>query len=118
MRERFHPEDLNLFKFVDTPEDAFTFLRDGLTEYRLGRFAEEGERGSPADREDAAIVSVSWPRHLQIQYPVRVLIMKDDVGVVAAFCTTSPIARVSPETRTRVAVVCSIRSRGKAAGQE
>jgi uncharacterized protein (TIGR00730 family) len=29
-------EDLNLFKFVDTPQDAFTFLRDGLTEYHLG----------------------------------------------------------------------------------
>jgi uncharacterized protein (TIGR00730 family) len=30
------PEDLNLFKFVDTPQDAFAFLRDGLTEYHLG----------------------------------------------------------------------------------
>jgi uncharacterized protein (TIGR00730 family) len=30
------PDDLNLFKFVDTPEDAFNFLRDGLTEYHLG----------------------------------------------------------------------------------
>ncbi len=30
------PGDLNLFKFVDTPEDAFSFLRDGLTEYHLG----------------------------------------------------------------------------------
>src|SRR5580704_12061893 len=30
------PNDLNLFKFVDTPEDAFKFLRDGLTEYHLG----------------------------------------------------------------------------------
>jgi uncharacterized protein (TIGR00730 family) len=30
------PEDLNLFKFVDTPEDAFAFLRDGLTDYHLG----------------------------------------------------------------------------------
>jgi uncharacterized protein (TIGR00730 family) len=30
------PEDLNLFKFVDTPEDAFQFLRDGLTQYHLG----------------------------------------------------------------------------------
>jgi uncharacterized protein (TIGR00730 family) len=30
------PNDLNLFKFVDTPEDAFAFLRDGLTEYHLG----------------------------------------------------------------------------------
>jgi uncharacterized protein (TIGR00730 family) len=29
-------EDLNLFRFVDTPEDAFKFLRDGLTEYHLG----------------------------------------------------------------------------------
>ncbi len=30
------PEDLNLFKFVDTPEDAFAFLRDGLTQHHLG----------------------------------------------------------------------------------
>jgi uncharacterized protein (TIGR00730 family) len=30
------PEDLNLFKFVDTPEDAFAFLREGLTQYHLG----------------------------------------------------------------------------------
>jgi hypothetical protein len=30
------PEDLNLFKFVDSPEDAFKFLREGLTEYHLG----------------------------------------------------------------------------------
>jgi uncharacterized protein (TIGR00730 family) len=30
------PEDLKLFKFVDTPQDAFAFLRDGLTEYHLG----------------------------------------------------------------------------------
>ena len=30
------PEDLNLFKFVDTPEDAFSFLREGLTKYHLG----------------------------------------------------------------------------------
>src|SRR5271167_33579 len=30
------PNDLNLFKFVDSPEDAFAFLRDGLTEYHLG----------------------------------------------------------------------------------
>jgi uncharacterized protein (TIGR00730 family) len=29
-------DDLNLFKFVDTPEDAFNFLREGLTEYHLG----------------------------------------------------------------------------------
>src|SRR5271166_3387779 len=29
-------EDLDLFKFVDSPEDAFTFLREGLTEYHLG----------------------------------------------------------------------------------
>jgi uncharacterized protein (TIGR00730 family) len=30
------PEDLDLFKFVDTPEDAFAYLRDGLTKYHLG----------------------------------------------------------------------------------
>ena len=30
------PEDVNQFKIVDTPEDAFEFLRDGLTKYHLG----------------------------------------------------------------------------------
>jgi len=28
--------DLSLFKLVDTPEEGFAFLRDGLTEYHLG----------------------------------------------------------------------------------
>jgi uncharacterized protein (TIGR00730 family) len=30
------PEDINQFKIVDNPEDAFEFLRDGLTKYHLG----------------------------------------------------------------------------------
>jgi len=30
------PDDLNQFKIVDNPEDAFEFLRDGLTKYHLG----------------------------------------------------------------------------------
>jgi uncharacterized protein (TIGR00730 family) len=30
------PEDLDQFKFVDSPEEAFEFLRDGLTKYHLG----------------------------------------------------------------------------------
>ncbi len=30
------PEDLEQFKIVDKPEDAFEFLRDGLTKYHLG----------------------------------------------------------------------------------
>ena len=29
-------EDLNQFKIVDTPEDAFEFLKDGLTKFHLG----------------------------------------------------------------------------------
>ena len=29
-------QDLDQFKFVDTPEEAFEFLRDGLTKYHLG----------------------------------------------------------------------------------
>jgi len=29
-------EDLELFKIVDSPEEAFSFLRDGLTKYHLG----------------------------------------------------------------------------------
>ena len=30
------PEDLELFKIVDSPEEGFDFLRDGLTKYHLG----------------------------------------------------------------------------------
>jgi uncharacterized protein (TIGR00730 family) len=30
------PEDLNQFKFADSPEEAFEFLRDGLAKYHLG----------------------------------------------------------------------------------
>ncbi len=30
------PQDLDLFKIVDNPEEAFEFLRDGLTSYHLG----------------------------------------------------------------------------------
>jgi predicted Rossmann-fold nucleotide-binding protein len=30
------PDDLNQFKIVDTPEGAFGFLREGLTEHHLG----------------------------------------------------------------------------------
>ena len=30
------PEDLDQFKMVDTPEDAFEYLRDGLTTHHLG----------------------------------------------------------------------------------
>ena len=29
-------EDLDQFKIVDSPEEAFEFLRDGLTKYHLG----------------------------------------------------------------------------------
>jgi uncharacterized protein (TIGR00730 family) len=42
------PEDLNLFKFVDTPEDAFASLRDGLTEYHLG--------GSPKKEKEQEVL--------------------------------------------------------------
>jgi uncharacterized protein (TIGR00730 family) len=30
------PQDLELFKIVDSPDEAFEFLRDGLTKYHLG----------------------------------------------------------------------------------
>jgi uncharacterized protein (TIGR00730 family) len=30
------PQDLELFKIVDSPDDAFEYLRDGLTKYHLG----------------------------------------------------------------------------------
>jgi uncharacterized protein (TIGR00730 family) len=36
-------EDLNLFKIVDTPEEAFAFLRDGLTKFHLGGEPKKGK---------------------------------------------------------------------------
>ena len=38
-------KDLDLFRFADTPEEAFTILRDGLTEHHMspGRIAEHPE---------------------------------------------------------------------------
>jgi len=30
------PQDTDLFRIVDTPDEAFAFLRDGLTKYHLG----------------------------------------------------------------------------------
>jgi uncharacterized protein (TIGR00730 family) len=40
------PEDLELFKIVDSPEEGFEFLRDGLTKYHLG--AEPKRKGERA----------------------------------------------------------------------
>jgi uncharacterized protein (TIGR00730 family) len=37
------PEDLDQFKFIDSPEEAFEFLKDGLTKYHLG--------GAPGKKE-------------------------------------------------------------------
>jgi uncharacterized protein (TIGR00730 family) len=39
------PQDLELFKFVDSPEEAFEFLRDGLTKYHLGGVAKKEKEG-------------------------------------------------------------------------
>jgi hypothetical protein len=39
------PEDLNQFKIVDNPDEAFGFLRDGLTKYHLG--------GAPKKQDEA-----------------------------------------------------------------
>ena len=40
------PEDLNLFGFADTPDDALRILKEGLTKYYL-----EPEVGLPASEE-------------------------------------------------------------------
>jgi uncharacterized protein (TIGR00730 family) len=39
------PQDLELFKIVDSPEAAFEFLRDGLTKYHLGGVAKKEKEG-------------------------------------------------------------------------
>ena len=39
--------DLDLFKMVDSPEEGFEFLRDGLTQYHLGGMAKKEGEGLP-----------------------------------------------------------------------
>jgi uncharacterized protein (TIGR00730 family) len=42
------PQDLDLFKIVNSPDEAFEFLRDGLTKYHLGGTAKKkGEAALP-----------------------------------------------------------------------
>jgi uncharacterized protein (TIGR00730 family) len=41
------PEDLELFKIVDSPEEGFEYLRDGLTEYHLGGAPKSPAEGLP-----------------------------------------------------------------------
>ncbi|HTW58079.1 MAG TPA: TIGR00730 family Rossman fold protein [Terriglobales bacterium] len=38
-------KDLELFKIVDTPDEAFEYLRDGLTKYHLGGVAKKEKEG-------------------------------------------------------------------------
>src|SRR5580700_5664134 len=46
------PDDLELFKIVDSPEEGFEFLRDGLTKYHLSSEPKrKGERASEVERE-------------------------------------------------------------------
>src|SRR5271165_1955055 len=42
------PDDLELFRIVDSPEEGFEFLRDGLTKYHLG--PEPKHKGEPGER--------------------------------------------------------------------
>src|SRR5580700_2185910 len=42
------PQDMNLLKIVDTPEEGFEFLRDGLTKYHLVQ--ETKHKGESAER--------------------------------------------------------------------
>ncbi len=41
------PEDLDLFRVVDTPEEGFQYLRDGLTKYHLGGQPKAPAQGVP-----------------------------------------------------------------------
>jgi uncharacterized protein (TIGR00730 family) len=41
------PQDLELFKIVDRPDEAFEFLRDGLTKYHLGGASKKPVEATP-----------------------------------------------------------------------
>lgn len=41
------PEDLDLFKIVDSPEEGFEYLRDGLTQFHLGGAPKASAEGLP-----------------------------------------------------------------------
>ena len=49
------PQDLDLFKMFDTPEESFEFLKDGLTKYHLGP-------QQPKRKGDAAVPEIAKTR--------------------------------------------------------
>jgi uncharacterized protein (TIGR00730 family) len=48
------PQDLDLFKIVDSPDEAFQFLRDGLTKHHLG--------GTPKKQEQEVLPEIAKTR--------------------------------------------------------
>jgi len=48
------PEDRELYRFVDSPDEAFTMLRDGLTKYHLQRPLPQGEAHSEQEGPEIA----------------------------------------------------------------
>ena len=49
------PQDLDLIKVVDNPEEAFESLRDGLTKYHLGAAPKKTGRSLAGDRQDQTV---------------------------------------------------------------
>src|SRR6202022_2603231 len=49
------PDDVNLFSFVDTPEEGFEILKDGLTKYHLQQ--PQGARSNETDQEGPEIAA-------------------------------------------------------------
>ncbi len=79
------PDDVNQFKIVDTPEDAFEFLRDGLTQIPPGRRAQENRRSPAGNRQDKAVASSQ-------ELPLCVLSVLCGLGFFAACPSISPAA--------------------------
>ncbi len=104
--------DLDLFRMVDSPEEGFEFLRDGLIKYHLGAAAAEAHRRSRAGNCQDKSVNQSSVVGLQSSEDRRLTTRR----LTCSF-TTSPIAPSFPETKRlaaarlleTIAASCSLR---------
>ena len=57
------PEDLDLFTMVDSPEEGFEVLRDGLIKYHLGPPPKRDGRSDARNRQDESVALASLLHH-------------------------------------------------------
>ena len=94
------PEDLELFKFCDSPEESFEFLKENLTRYHLGP-QQPKRTGEAATPEIAKNAAVSNPFAVEVNFSAAIRVYVScaySAGI--ALCASSP--RETSEARPQL----------------